>query len=155
MAVALGRSVTSVRKMAHVRRLSLRRPGSRDGLFLGQPRNMSLVDVKRLGLKVDGWVRMRERVITNDVDLERLEEIAGREAALARGVPLCPSCTTNPQEVAQTGLCRDCHIRKLAEAHRLEETSAAQRELWAERQAKVRRRRREALEELEGAGGAQ
>ena len=56
---------------------------------------------------------------------------------------LCPLCVARPIRVGATGLCRVCHLRGLAEAHReaLEELEA-QRELWTARQQLKRARER-------------
>ena len=56
---------------------------------------------------------------------------------------LCPLCVARPIRVAATGLCRVCHLRELAEAHReaIEELEA-QRELWTARQQLKRARER-------------
>ena len=143
VAEVLGRDESTVRKMAHRQRISLRRPGSTRGLIMGQPRGVGLEDLRRLQVNLEFWYAMREKAVAGKLDITRIEEIAGRERAIANGAPLCPSCTLNPQEVEMTGLCRDCHVRKLADAHKFATESSAQRELWAERQAKVRRRRRE------------
>lgn len=146
-AEALGRTEASVRWSAHAHRISLRRPGSRSGLILGQPRGVSRQDILELGVELAIWSAMRERALAGTLDVKRLEEIARRSRVIANGTPLCPSCAVNPQEVDTTGLCRDCHVKKLAEAHRVESESPYQRELWAERQAKVRRRRRASKQE--------
>ena len=62
---------------------------------------------------------------------------------LDAGAELCPLCVARPIRVAATGLCRVCHLRELAEAHReaIEELEA-QRELWTARQQLKRARAR-------------
>ncbi len=143
IAEALNRSEQSVRMMAHYHRISLRRLGSTRGLVMGQPRSVGVEQLQALQVDLRVWAAMRAKAIDGKLDINRLEEIAGRARAIANGAPLCPGCTRNPQEVDTTGLCRDCHVRRLAEAHTLSTESPAQRELWAARQAKTRRRRRE------------
>ena len=61
---------------------------------------------------------------------------------------LCPLCVARPIRVAATGLCRVCHLRELAEAHReAVEELEAQRELWTARQQLKRARDRAGGEE--------
>jgi hypothetical protein len=56
---------------------------------------------------------------------------------------LCPLCVARPVRVIATGLCRLCHLRELAEAHReAVDELEAQRELWTARQQLKRARGR-------------
>jgi hypothetical protein len=122
IACALERSVVSVKKAAQRHRVSLRPSGCRTGTVLGQPRGVSLRPEVRATLAVDG-------TLIN----ERLRIDAQAE--------LCPSCGRRPQRVRATGLCRPCHLDRLAEAHRERQAElAAQRDLWRERQALKRQR---------------
>lgn len=137
-AAELGRSVHAVKAMAKRKRISLRRPGERSGLALGQPAGQSWARRTDPALAA-----LREAILAGDADVDDLEDIARRPLRLAQGAPLCPGCLARPQEVRRTGLCRPCHLRHLAQAHREhQEDRAAQRELWRERQRKHRARQR-------------
>lgn len=112
----LNRTPASVRSAAQRHRISLRRPGYRGGVVLGQSRGISLRKAQREALLEYGTL-IAERM--------RIDEQA----------ELCPSCGRRPQRVSTTGLCAVCHKQRLADAHR--ETVAeleAQRGLWMERQ---------------------
>ncbi|HXF73984.1 MAG TPA: hypothetical protein VNO79_15415 [Actinomycetota bacterium] len=126
-AAVLRRSVPAVRAAAWRHRISLRRPGERRGLVLGQPR----------GVRTEGELRrLREQVLSGELDPA---EVEARGAAVLLGADLCPACASRPPEVASTGLCRPCHLRALAHgvAHVRAEVSA--RRVWdAERQRKHR-----------------
>jgi hypothetical protein len=119
LAAMLGRTPASVRRAAVRYRVSLRSPGERRGLVLGQPRGVSLKRDLRADLARD----------------RRLAELVARNLSLPRDADLCPACARRPITVHSTGLCGVCHMKKLAEAHRdaLAEI-AAQRELLAARQ---------------------
>jgi hypothetical protein len=136
IAELLERSVDSVRSAASRNRISLRRKGITAGILLGQPRGTSFRRPT-----VEELAELRDDVLAGRIDLPSLERVV-----LAKAEPeaeLCPSCVARPQEVASTGLCTQCHLKRLAEAHReVREPSPAQRELWRERQRKSRRRRR-------------
>lgn len=163
VAELLGRSVWSVVCAAHRHRISLRREGERAGRMLGEPRPPAAREVEevaaalrdlledlmagRVGRRRDltrqaaALRQLREDALAGRVDLGR---VARRARAIGRGDPLCPACARRPQEVRSTGLCEDCHLRALAEAHRLEsERAEAVRELDRERQRKHRGRERE------------
>ncbi len=141
VAEALERSVMSVKLKAHRQRISLRRPDSHAGSILGQPRGVSWTSVKTSAGEVAILERIRTGALDGTVDVAKLERRAQR---LYDATPLCPGCARHPQEVASTGLCEECHLRALAQAHRDEDARQdAQRELWRERQAKVRRQRRQ------------
>lgn len=140
LAELLGRSVKSVRKAAHRYRISLRKPGSRRGLILGQPRDMSFLEDREKSISLKAMAILRRDVIEGRLDPVRLERAVHRAYLLATGAPLCPRCTCRPQE-QPSGFCRDCHLKVLAQAHRDELTQhEAQQELWRERTRKVRRR---------------
>lgn len=135
----LGRSVASVQRMAYRQRVSLRPKGERRGRVLGEPRDISFRQARALGEHLRILEQLRSEVLEGKVDPSRLESEVRRRAAVAAGAELCPGCTRNPQETP-TGFCRDCHLKSLADAHRHEEIQkAAQRDLWRERQRKVRR----------------
>ena len=127
----LGRSPSSVRKAAYRYRISLRRPGSRRGVVLGQPRGVSL---RR---------ELREDLASGRVD----PTVLARRMRLDEDAELCPSCAARPVRVRQTGLCRVCHLHRLEQAHReaLAELEA-QRGLWQSRQELKRARDRGAAE---------
>jgi hypothetical protein len=123
----MGRSPAAVKRAASRFRISLRRPGSRRGSVLGQPRGVSL----RRSLRAD--------LVGGRVD----PEVLARRMQLDEDAELCPLCVARPIRVAATGLCRVCHLRELAAAHReaLEELEA-QRVLWTARQQLKRARDR-------------
>lgn len=127
LAQRIGRSPAAVKRAASRFGISLRRPGSRRGSVLGQPRGVSL----RRELRAD--------LVSGRVD----QELLARRLRLDAEAELCPLCVARPIRVAATGLCRVCHLRELAEAHReaLEELEA-QRELWTARQQLKRARDR-------------
>ena len=65
--------------------------------------------------------------------------------ALDSGADLCPCCATREISVASSGLCRPCHLKRLAAAHRdslsdLAAEEEALRELWTCRQELKRAR---------------
>ena len=92
---------------------------------LGQPRGVS----PRRGLRDD--------LAAGRVDPEVLARRMKTDAA----AELHPLCVARPIRVTATGLCRVCHLRELAEAHReaIEELEA-QRGLRAARQQLKRAR---------------
>lgn len=119
VAEELGRTLWSVRNAARKHRISLRRPGIRGGLILGQPRSVSFADAKLLAAQLQALSRVRADVLAGKVDMGRLEREVRRAHLVARGVPLCPRCAKNPQERAATGLCEDCHLRELVRVYEL------------------------------------
>lgn len=122
----LNRSVSSVRCMALRQRISLRKPGSRRGLVLGQPRGESI------------GAQIREDVVSGRIDAE----ILAQRMALIQDAELCPSCGRRPVEVRSTGFCTCCHKDRLTEAHLAEvEKIDAQRALWSSRQTLHRARK--------------
>lgn len=142
-AIALGRTPRSVRRAADRYNISLRRPGETRGLVQGQPRGVSFAQLARENQKLAVLRELRQDLIAGEVDVRSIYLIASRKMKLARGAQLCPGCAVNPQEHDETGLCRDCHLIALADAHRGDSAMKhAQRELWRERQRKVRRKRR-------------
>lgn len=127
VAAMIGCTPCAVRKAAQRHRISLRLPGSRRGLVLGQPRGVSL---RR---------ELREDIISGVVS----DEAIARRMSIDDEADLCPVCCRRPQEVRSTGLCTLCHMRRLAEAHLQElEQLDGQRALWSSRQALCRARRR-------------
>ena len=125
----MDRSPAAVKRAASRFRISLRRPGSRRGSVLGQPRGVSLRRQLRADL-VDG--RVDPEVLASRMELDAEAE-------------LCPLCVARPIRVAATGLCKVCHLRELAERHReaIDELDA-QRDLWTARQQLKRARDRAA-----------
>jgi len=122
IAEVLGRSVGSVRAQANRWRISLRKPGSRKGIRIGQPRGVRLPKELRDGLLETG------QVVADRLQMRPDEE-------------LCPQCGHRPIRIESLGICRVCHLRNLTDHHReLENEQAAQRELWAARQARHRSR---------------
>lgn len=122
----LGRSVSSVRRMASRQRISLRSSGERRGLILGQPRGMSLSE------------ELRQDVVSGHVD----DEILALRMALRQDAETCPACGRRPIEVRTTGFCVVCHKDRLTAAHLDEvEKLDAQRALWSSRQALCRARK--------------
>lgn len=127
LASRLGKTRGAVKRAASRFRISLRQPGSRRGSMLGQPRGVSMR-------------RDLEALAGGSVDVSRLE----RRRRLEAEGELCPSCARDYAEPT-SGLCRPCHLRRLARLHR-EDTAArereeeAQRDLWQARQAKKRSR---------------
>ncbi|MGO8684200.1 MAG: hypothetical protein ACLQUT_06435 [Thermoleophilia bacterium] len=129
LVVRLGRSPASVTMAAHRFRISLRRPGQRGGLVLGQPRHASLSRAQRRSMLDRLTATLTARNLAADLDPES---------------QLCPLCAMRVVTVTSTGLCGVCHMKKLAEAHRdaLAEIEA-QRELLAARQQLHRARAEE------------
>jgi hypothetical protein len=122
----LGRSVSSVRRMASRQRISLRSEGERRGLVLGQPRGVSLAE------------QLRGDVVSGRIDAE----IMARRMALQQDAETCPCCGRRPIEVRSTGFCVKCHRDRLSAAHLDEvEKLDAQRALWSSRQALCRARK--------------
>jgi ribosomal protein L37AE/L43A len=142
LAGIFGRSQRSVVCAATRLRISLRPPGERRGLILGQPRAQSWAEQKSIGMTADRLERIRDDVLSGDVTMTSLEARA-REIALGdRARPVCPACGARPQERKSTGLCEPCHLRALAQAHRDSESQRdAQRELWRARQESSRSKR--------------
>jgi hypothetical protein len=133
LADLLERPVGSVKMQAYRQRISLRRPGSRFGLVLGQPRTVSFAGAANGGRALAEY---REAVVAGRVDPAAIER---RARLLAEKAPLCPACVQAPIEVQSTGLCRACHLEQLADAHRLQEREAVKaREVDAAKQAKAR-----------------
>ena len=127
LAELLGRSPDSIRGAAYRSRISLRRPGSRQGSVLGQPRGVSLRGED-----------IRADILSGKVD----PGLLARRMRIDREAALCPSCGKRPIRVDATGLCRVCHLDRLSEVHleALQEHDA-ERALWATRQALQRARR--------------
>lgn len=130
IAEELGRSTGSVRQAASRHGISLRRPGSRSGLVLGQPRGVSLRK------------ELREDLVSGRVD----PAVMAERLRIEQESELCPSCGVRPVVVKLTGLCRVCHLKRLREAHQdaLKEIEE-QRALWKSRQDL--KRARDAAEE--------
>lgn len=129
IAEMIGRSPTAIESQASRLRISLRRPGSRRGLVLGQPR----------GVRLSG--ALREDLVSGTVDAALIAERMRIDAEAI----LCPSCGRRPQRVIRTGLCRPCHLAEL-QRHHLEAIDEidAKRALLTSRKALERARRHHA-----------
>lgn len=139
IAAHLGRTVRAVQQQAVRQRVSLRRPGVRRGLLLGQPRGVSWKHLRADGLTPAAIAEIRAMAASRMLDLSTVEAQL-RIVANGETRPLCPACTARPADHL-SGVCRVCHLRALAQAHKdTKTTDAAQRELWAERQRKKRRK---------------
>lgn len=138
-AAILGRSVKSVKRKAARERISLRTPGHRNGLILGQPRDQKWMDQE--GMSPSRLKEIQRQAYAGEIDLGRLERMVIDRVRNPHR-PLCAWCSTRPVEKASTGLCSACHFRELARAHRDEaERVAARRDLDAARQQASRARR--------------
>lgn len=120
------RTPRSVKQAAARLRISLRMEGSCRGLVMGQPRDVSLADIREdmLDPRVARLVDQRTRISDEKLDL-------------------CPRCVRRPVRIRTTGLCGVCHADELREAH--EEVLAelaASRDLNAAKQRKSRALRR-------------
>lgn len=139
-AALLGRSVKSVKHKAARERISLRKPGERRGLLIGQSRTTAWMEQE--GISPVRLAQMREEAIAGTLDIGDLERRI-LDAVRRPNRPLCPWCGTRPQQKSTTGLCEPCHLRELARQHREEaERAAARRELDAARQQASRARRK-------------
>lgn len=137
----LDRSVWSVRKMAYRHRISLRQPGRRDGLVLGQPRGVSLKAKRSADASLQAIEEVRSAIAAGLVDPGSLERAVRRRRRLLLGEAVCPTCAVNPIE-RDTGLCDDCHWRSMADVHRRGETATdGQREYERERKRAQRARK--------------
>jgi len=136
----LGRSESSVQNMARRLRISTRRPGSRKGLVLGQPRGYSFAHA------TPELARFREDVLSGRVDAGEIAQTL----TLDDDAELCPCCGRRPVEVKTTGFCRACHLAHLRSRHltKLAELEEEQR-LWAARQELHRARQAAASGEPE------
>jgi hypothetical protein len=131
LAELLDRTPYAVWSQARRMRISLRRSGEVRGRRLALPGPVAPDPGLQRALD-----RLRADVAAGRVNPVRLER---RAALLARGAPLCPACAMRPIESELTGLCADCHLRRLLEAHELEaDAIAAERNLAAARQRKHR-----------------
>ena len=110
-------TVKAVTRQAERMRIALRRPGSRRGRMLGQPRGESWAAGPSSAL--------RQAALEGALDLTLAE---GRIAAEVSGqAPVCPSCGMRPAWHTKTGLCVVCHKKRLAEQLR-QQTSEAEAE---------------------------
>ena len=135
VALLLDRSPQSVRQAAKRYRISLRKPNSKGGLLLGQPRNRSWS--KQLGMDPARLEAIRQEALSGDVDLAELENRI--RDLTSKNHRICPECVRRPIERPTTGLCEPCHMSLLARAHRDEaDRRAARRDLDAARQEKAR-----------------
>jgi hypothetical protein len=125
VAQALGRTVSGTKSAAHRHGVSLRRPGSRRGSVLGQPRGISL----RADIRAD----LLSGTVSAEVLAERVRLDHERE--------LCPNCGKRRVRVKKAGWCLVCWRQKLAEAHfELLEELDAQRAMNVGKQALHRAR---------------
>lgn len=138
LAAKLGRSIYSVKTKAGALGISLRQPGSRRGLLLGQPRAVSLCDE-------EATTKLRDLVLTGKVDMSL---VLDRISLQATGDALiCPHCGKRPVEVrrpgGKNGLCEVCHKSLLIEALNDElailEARKAQQVVW-QRTSRVRKK---------------
>jgi hypothetical protein len=131
VAALLDRTPYAVWSQARRMRLSLRRSGEVRGRRLAVPGPVAPDPILQPALD-----RLRADIAAGLVDPVRLQR---RAVLLARGAPLCPACAVRPVEHEATGFCADCHLRTLAEVHRLEASAiAAKRDIAAARQRKHR-----------------
>lgn len=98
-------SPRAVRKKGYALGLSWRLAGSRRGLVIGQPRNVSLVSD-------DKTSTLRDLMIAGKV---KSCVVVARLALAARGAEICPMCSRRPVTVERTGLCVVCHKGVLIE----------------------------------------
>lgn len=140
----LDRSVWSVKNAARRHRISLRRPGSRRGLILGQPRAVSFAAARDDAHRAQILAAIRADILTGRLDRDWIEKrTRWYERWLAAGSPLCMECMARPLEHDRTERCGPCHLRFLAEQHRNDTSRAdARKAHQRERQASSRRRRR-------------
>lgn len=148
LAIQLERSERSVRSKAGELGISLRRPGVRAGLLVGQRRGSRWLDSADVPGARGRLEQIREDVLAGRLDLGRVyEQIVER---LSGSRPPCPRCASRPIERDRTGLCEICHYRALAEAQRESSLLAdAKRELGRRRQEISRSRRARAIDEEE------
>lgn len=140
VALLLDRSVASVKAAANRYRISLRPPGNKRGIVLGQPRGVRWMEQIKHGISADRLASIRQEALAGELDLTALEERIRTRGDRSR--PTCPSCATRPQEHTATGLCGVCHMRALAQAHRENHiVDDAKRELWRAKQEASRARR--------------
>lgn len=138
VAELLGRSLSSVKHQARRQRISLRVPGERRGLVLGQPRGVRWADQAKAGVPAERLTMIREQVLAGLVDMGVLEARV-RDWTSGRPRPICPACGQRPIERTTTGTCEVCHWTHLARAHRDEaDRIEARRALDAARQSKSR-----------------
>ena len=127
LAQLLGCTPRAVRMTAHRHRISLRRPGVRCGLVLGQPRGVSLAG------------EIRDDLVSGRVDPELIAE----RMRIHAEAELCPFCARRPVRVHATGLCAVCHKRLLTERHKeAVDEHAAHRDYNRAKQAAKRMRDR-------------
>lgn len=141
LAELLGRSRRSVRNQASRQGVSLRPPGVRGGLMLGQPRDLSLGRAEPCA----AYLRAaREAWRRGELRLEYLGQYL-RDLAAGRG--LCPACSAWPQ--GPSGFCRNCDRRERRQRYLdaldyAVQASELERELAADRAARYRQRRKAA-----------
>lgn len=139
IAVLLGRSKRSVVCKASESGVSLRRPGVRKGLRLGQPRRSNIRELIR-----------DEALRAALSDGHTSTELTGSLAAEVSGTTeLCPRCTSRPVTHRSTGLCEVCHFRGLAQQHRQRQAAdEAKSEYYRERARALRRTKCEVCGDL-------
>lgn len=138
----LDRSPESIRQAAKRHRISLRQPGSRRGLILGQPRGTSWAILRTAAEQTGLLADLRDRVLAGEIDPAGLERRA--LDLLAHGAELCPRCVARPVLAGhRSGLCDVCWRRSLNEALAHEQLlETERREGDRLKQANSRRRRR-------------
>ena len=144
LAIELDRSERSIRLKAAELGISLRQPGSRRGILIGQPRGTKWTDQPEV-MGRDRLTRIREDILAGKLHLPTI--LAQIRRQLEQPLDLCPKCTSRAVDRPQTGLCQVCHLRELARGHRDEDDlQDAKRELWRARQERSRANRRQASE---------
>lgn len=108
LAAVLERSPSSIKCKASEMGKSLRRPGVRKGLRLGQPRSRKLSELVRDPELAEALADGKQ---TNEL-------VAIVKANLDPNLPRCPSCGERPQTKRSTGLCEVCHYEHMAQAWR-------------------------------------
>ena len=129
VADALGRSSASVRSAASRHRISLRT--TRAGAVLGQPRGVAVDALPPL------MQELRQKHLAGDRTLEIIEQRVCQDAR--HGTQVCPACGRRPARVQASGLCFQCHVGRLVEAHEERRSELlAQAELWKAQQRSSR-----------------
>lgn len=125
-----GRSRSSVKCKASELGQSLRRPGCKKGLRLGQPRRSQLSDLVK-------DPELREALADPAIAAELTAALA---ADVVGDGELCPRCSSRRITRKSTGLCDVCHFRGLAQKWRDKQAvKAAKAEYYREREQGKRR----------------
>ncbi len=120
IADTLNRTRKAVERKAEELRVSTRKPGTRGGILLGQPRGTALAELRSSARRVVQMHAIRDAALAGVLDLSRVE--ADVRAELAREpVEICPGCGKRPVRKT-TGLCGVCHLDRQSDG--LEEAAA-------------------------------